>query len=69
MREPLSDTESDKGLCGGPEKEGGMNVIALLYAEFKRLEEELKESQGMKKWDERTQRHYLMLKKMFQGRK
>jgi len=36
MREPLSDTESDKGLCGGPEKEGGMNVIALLYAEFKR---------------------------------
>jgi len=31
-----------------------MGVIALLHAEFKRLEEELKHSQGMKKWDERN---------------
>jgi len=46
-----------------------MSVIALLHAEFKRLEEEFKTSQGMKKWDEKTRRYYLMLKKMFHGRK
>ncbi|HPS21835.1 MAG TPA: hypothetical protein PLM60_00330 [Methanoregulaceae archaeon] len=46
-----------------------MSIIALLYAEFKRLEEELKHSQGMKKWDEKTHHYYLMLKKMFHDRK
>jgi len=38
-----------------------MGVIALLHAEFKRLEEELKHSQGMKKWDERIHQYYLTL--------
>ncbi len=46
-----------------------MSIIALLYAEFKRLEEELKHSQGMKKWDEKTHHYYVMLKKMFHDRK
>jgi hypothetical protein len=46
-----------------------MNVVAFLYAEFRRLEEELKSSQGMRRWDEKTRRYYSMLKRMFQGRK
>jgi hypothetical protein len=29
-------------------------MIVFLYTEFKRLEEELKHFQGMKKWDEKS---------------
>lgn len=46
-----------------------MGIVALLYAEFKRLEEELKNSQGIKRWDEKTHLYYLTLKRMFQDRK
>ena len=44
-------------------------MVALLYAEFKRMEEELKHSNGLKHWDEKTRHYYLTLKKMFHDRK
>lgn len=46
-----------------------MNIIALLYAEFLRLEEELKPSSALVKWDEKTRRYYARLREMFFGRK
>lgn len=52
-----------------PKKKWSMNIIALLYAEFKQREEELKHSQGIKKWDEKTHHYYLMLKHIFHDRK
>ena len=50
-------------------KKWGMNIVAFLYAEFKRLEEELRHPPGIKKWDEKTYQYYITLKKMFQDRK
>lgn len=46
-----------------------MGVISSLYADYKRLQEELYDSQGTKKWDEKTRRYYSVLKRLFPHRK
>ena len=46
-----------------------MSIVAALYAEFKRLEEELRLLGGKKKWDERTHHYYSYLRTIFHNRK
>ena len=46
-----------------------MSIVAALYAEFKRLEEELQHRSGGKNWDERTHHYYSYLRTIFHNRK
>jgi len=46
-----------------------MGILATLYAEFRRLEEELQHRGGAKKWDERTHHYYTYLRTLFHNKK
>jgi hypothetical protein len=45
-----------------------MTILAFLYSEYRRLEEEVKHLGEHRKWDEKTHQYYSYLKQIFHNR-
>jgi uncharacterized membrane protein YkgB len=45
-----------------------MSILAFLYSEYRRLEEEVKHLGEHRKWDEKTHQYYSYLKQIFHNK-